>query len=193
VMDFNNLFIITTTDMPRSNCTDYYCTTCSGQYGKVRRALKAVDKSQVSSYLLSLKFPEFANYGYQDNRRLYIQHLLLGAEFFADSEVNAIICHWESCIDRSDGAAFYDFIVYYFLRYVPNDNSVKKYWVGKCLREIGNTQNESLIETLVLVLKKECPAHIIDFALARAEHDTEIQRVLINSCGHSIFKSEAKP
>ena len=192
-MDFNNVFIVNTTDMLRSNCTDYYCTTCGGQYGKVRHALKAVDKSQVSSYLLSLKFLEFANYGYQDNRRLYIQHLLLGAEYFTDSEMNAIICHWEGCIDRSDRATFYDFIVYYFLRYLPNDDSVKKYWVDKCLKQIGNTRNESLIETLVLVLKNECPAHIIDFALARAEHDTEMQRVLINSCGHGIFKSQAKP
>jgi hypothetical protein len=190
-MNFDTLFRNTKSDLPRSGCSSYYCTTCGGQFAKVRDSLHNIDKSELHSYLISLRFGDFANYGYMDNRREYVKHLLIQSNQFSQSEQIGIIDKWSEDISKSKLIDFYDFVVFYFLRYRPQEDELQKHYVDICLELIERSlNNDSLIETLVLVLKDRCPQHILELAINNSYYDEQMERVLINVFGHKFLRSK---
>jgi hypothetical protein len=188
-MDCYELFDETLSDLSRCSCTSYYCSTCGGQFTKVRKRLVASDKLCVRNFLSSLRFDEFANYGFEDNWRLFIRHLLLQSNLISSDEAGEIIEKWYRKVPDAGKADFVDFIVFYFLRYLPEEDRLKKHWISEGLRYIEATRSSSLIETLVLVMGNDCPREVLVMAISDAEFDEQMKRVLINACGHSIVKA----
>ena len=90
-------------------------------------------------------------------------------------------------------ADFVDFIIFYFLRYRPKEDTLKERWISEGLKHLEIRRHSSLIETLVLVMGNECPQEVLDIAISDAEFDEQMKRVLINACGHSVLQPERRP
>lgn len=182
--DFEELFKSTLSDLPRGDCNNYCCTTCGGQYGKVQDALSDEDQSHIYDYLKSLSFTDFRDYGYMTNRRLFVEHLLLSAEILTPDQAIGILSIWESKLDSEQLLPFTDFVLFYFIRYLPKDHMAYLEWVEKCRTLVTETDDYSLLESLVLVEGKTLPEHIREKAIDVATYDDQMRRAFTNAFGH---------
>ena len=55
----------------------------------------------------------------------------------------------------SDNIALADLILYKIVRYMRKDNAIRNNWIDRCIDIAINSRNFSLIESLLLVLKRE--------------------------------------
>lgn len=182
--DFEELYKSTLIDPSGCKCGFYYCTTCGGQYAKVRKALSSEDQSSLLEYLMSLSFSDFRDYGYMASRRMFVQHLLLSAKILTTDQVSDILAKWESNQNAEQTLAYSDFILFYFVRYLPKNHLVYREWVEKCRKFVTETNDYSLLESLVIVEGKGLPESIKKQAIDVATYDEQMRRAFANAFGH---------
>ncbi len=83
----------------------------------------------------------------------------------------------------SDHIVLADLILYKIVRYMRKDNVTRKNWIERCIDIAINSRNFSLIESLLLVLRREAWDYQKLIAIAKecSYSSAQLDRVLQNS------------
>jgi len=95
----------------------------------------------------------------------------------------------ECWLSRSDqNLRFFDFVLYRFVRYLPDDQPIKTRYVSKAISLANETLDFSLVESLILTLRHAALAHndLIAIAKAFATKSAQMRRVLRNACNIEV-------
>ncbi|MCX5804804.1 MAG: hypothetical protein NT010_01875 [Proteobacteria bacterium] len=87
---------------------------------------------------------------------------------------------------------FSDFVLYKILRYVPKKSDIRKNWIDNCIVLAKENKSFSLIESLLLVLRKTAFEHteLIEIAKEYAKSSDQMRRVLRNACGIELKNAD---
>jgi len=160
-------------------CTTPYCTTCGAR--DYRQALKKLGGElggDLASALAELSPSEVTKeHSWQDALLVAIIDLPFSLQL--EGVLKAWLPKLHEDID------FSDFVLYKIVRYIPKENDIKKEWIDNCIVMAKANKNFSLIESLLLVLRKrsfEYP-ELIEIAKEYAKSSSQMRRVLRNACG----------
>ena len=99
-MNLEALYEVTRTDEPRSNCNDYYCTTCGGQSSRVYKELIKSDVQVLFESLSIFDASAFVGDGSCHSRWQFLDHLVNGAEWgepvLSDQQRSAVGSAWDN-------------------------------------------------------------------------------------------------
>jgi hypothetical protein len=98
-------------------------------------------------------------------------------------QLRAIVKAW---IPKFYGNLYFsDIVLYKIIRYLPKGDAIRKEWTDKCILLAKDTKDFSLVESLLLVLRKASFEHpeLIEIAKEHAKSSSQMRRVLRNACG----------
>jgi len=86
---------------------------------------------------------------------------------------------------------FADYILFRLVRYLSSESETRRKWISKCISMAVENSDSSLIESLLLVLRKEAIQHpdLITVASSMAKTSQQIRRVLFNVCNLKVEKA----
>jgi len=89
---------------------------------------------------------------------------------------------------KDDDIDFLDFVLFKVIKYLPENNSIRKQWIDRCVELALNVEHPSLIESLILTLKQEAlkNSKLVAIASKLAKDSKQMQRVLLNACDLKI-------
>ncbi len=130
-------------------CVQISCTTCGAM--DFRNSLKEISQNsdsklvEILSELNIEEFKQLQNWG--ECLRLAFYALRFP---FLQTEV---LAKWLPKIN--DNIRFADWILFYFVRYLPEISEVRETWISKCADLAVDSQDESLIESLIWTLRSD--------------------------------------
>ena len=95
----------------------------------------------------------------------------------------------ESWLERSYlNLRFFDVVLYNLVRYLPEGHSVREKWIERGVSLATQTSDFSLVESLILTLRKNALRYDQLMALGKrfAKQSRQMQRVLRNACNIKI-------
>jgi len=163
-------------------CVTPYCTTCgSSEYRNALKELSGPLGGGLADALADIDLQEISLLpNWQDALLVAIMDLPIL------QQVEDVLNAWLPKI--SDHIALADLILYKIVRYMRKDNATRNNWIVRCIDIAINSRNFSLIESLLLVLRREAWDHrkLIAIAKEYSYSSAQMDRVLRNS-----YKSRA--
>ena len=127
-------------------CTDIYCTTCGNR--QFFHALVQLDDgigTRLTDLLANLDLGEYIRLRkWADCLRIAFLHLPF------PPQRERVLNTWLPFADTN--ARFADEVLYYIVRHLPTQNSVRNAWVSSCAELAIGSKDASLVESLVWVL-----------------------------------------
>ncbi len=158
-------------------CVTPYCTTCGAhEYRTALKELSGPLGGGLEDALSDIDLQEISLLpNWQDALIIAITDLPLLQQ--AEDVLEA----WLPKI--SDHVALADLILYKIVRYMRKDNATRNNWIKRCIDIAINSRNFSLIESLLLVLRREAWNHrkLIAIAKEYSYSSAQMDRVLRNS------------
>jgi len=181
----NSLYDIIRKADEQNWCVTPYCTTCGArEYRNALRELSGPLGGGLADALAEIDLQEIS---LMPNWRNALLTAIMDLSFLPQLEgaLNA----WLPKI--SDNVVFADFILYKIVRYMRKDNTTRNDWITRCIDIAINSRNFSLVESLLLVLRRDAWDHPKLIAIARehANASEQMERVLRNSCKLRSIKS----
>ena len=175
----NNAFLeLLRQAVARRWCMKPYCTTCGARDfrsalrqiggplgGPLAQALEDVDLDKLTS------LPEW-----EGALEIAVLDIPLG-----DLAISLL----ESWLERAHlNLRFFDLVLYRLVRGLPDKHPVREKWIAKAITLAVQTQDFSLVESLILTLRRKALAHdqLMDIAAGFAKESKQMQRVLRNAC-----------
>ena len=163
-------------------CTTPYCTTCGAQdYRNALRNLGEEAEDGLAAVLANLKPSQLVKeYNWQD--ALLVAVMDLQSSLQLESIINA----WLPNINEDIG--FSDFVLYKIVPFLSAQSTIRQRWINQSIALAKCMKNFSLIESLLLILKKESLQYteLIEDAKVYAKSSKQMRRVLRNSCGVEV-------
>lgn len=160
-------------------CVQISCTTCGAMdFRKSLQEISQNDPSKLIQILSDLDIAEFIklqNWG--ECLRLAFYDLRFP---FRQAE---ILSEWLP--DIEDHIRFADWNLFYFVRYLPENNEVRDSWISKCADLAVDSQDESLIESLVWTLRSDLTKFkkLSETVTQRGNYSPRIKRAIIETSG----------
>ena len=160
-------------------CTTPYCTTCGAQdYRKALRNLGEVAEGGLAAALADLNPSQLVKENnWQDALLVAVIDLPLS------HQLEDIIKAWLAKFN--DDIGFADFVLFKIIPCLSTQSAIRQEWINKSIALAKDTRNFSLIESLLLILKKDSLENpeLIETAKDYAKTSRQMKRVLRNSCG----------
>ena len=155
-----------------SHCDKFSCTTCGGLGRAIHRNLTPDIKSGVRQVLEKFTADDFFSVG---------KSMCYFLRYIAPTEVRSIFDRAALAVDRSDVRQLDRFLMRSRSYYKDSDLFDELVTAGKQLAL--TTKDESLVETLAIILGDKLPRHggLHQLALEMMRENTNIQRVLYNT------------
>ncbi|MDO9528977.1 MAG: uracil-DNA glycosylase family protein [Syntrophales bacterium] len=160
-------------------CTLENCCTCgANDYRQVLKQLEREADGGLPGALAALNPSELT---LERNWKAAL-HIAV-SDFLSSIQVESILKAWWPKFHED--IAFSDFVLYKILRYAPKRNDIRQKWLDACIILAKDNRSFSLIESLLLVLRKAAFEHaeIIEIAKEYAKSSGQMRRVLRNACG----------
>ena len=158
-------------------CVTPYCTTCgSREYRNALRELSGPLGGGLANALADIDLQEISLLpNWQDALLVAIMDLPIS------QQVEDVLNAWLPKI--SGHVALADLILHKIVRYMRKDNVTRNNWIEHCIDIAINSRNYSLIESLLLVLRREAWDYRKLIAIAKEYSYSSVQmdRVLRNS------------
>lgn len=159
-------------------CVMPYCTTCGAhEYRNALRELSGPLGGGLADALVDIDLQEISLLSnWQDALLVAIMDLPIS------QQLEGVLAAWLPKI--SDHVALADLILYKIIRYMRKDNATRNNWIERCMDIAINSRNFSLIESLLLVLRRDAwdNPKLIAIAKKYAKADVQMERALRNSC-----------
>ena len=159
-------------------CVTPYCTTCgSREYRNALQELSGPLGGGLANALADIDLQEISLLpNWQDALLVAIMDLPIS------QQVEGVLEAWLPKI--SDNIALADLILYKIVRYMRKDNAIRNNWIDRCIDIAINSRNFSLIESLLLVLRREAWNYrkLIAIAKEYSYSSAQMDRALRNSC-----------
>jgi len=158
-------------------CVRIYCTTCGSM--DFRNSLKEITEnsgSKLANHLYDLKIEEYTRLQNWDECLRLAFH-----ELGSQSLQTQVLYNWLSSINKN--IRFADWNLFYFVRHLPDDSPIKNEWVSKSIYLALDTEDESLIETLIWTLRADIAKfeQLKQVAIAKSLFSSKIKRAMINT------------
>ena len=174
----NPLYVIIHKAHEQSWCVTPYCTTCgSSKYRNALQELSGPSGGGLVDALADIDLQEISLLpNWQDALIIAITDLPLL------QQVEGVLEAWLPKI--SDNIALADLILYKIVHYMRKDNVMRNNWIERCIDIAINSRNFSLIESLLLVLRREAWNYrkLIAIAKEYSYSSAQMDRALRNSC-----------
>jgi|JFJP01.1.fsa_nt_gi hypothetical protein len=160
-------------------CTTPYCTTCGAM--EYRQALKKIGGDLgggLANALAELNPSELTKeHSWQDALLVAVIDLPFSIQ------LEGVLKAWLPKLH--DDMDFSDFVLYKIVRFISKENDIRNEWIDNCIETAGNHYHFSMIESLLLVLKKKIIEYpvIVKIATEFAMSSRQMRRVLQNACG----------
>lgn len=158
-------------------CVTPYCSTCGAhEYRNALRELSGPMGGGLANALEDIDLHEITWLpNWQDALLVAIMDLPIS------QQVEGVLEAWLPKI--SGHIVFADLILYKIVRYMRKDNATKNNWIVRCIDIAINSRNFSLIESLLLVLRREAWNYrkLIAIAKEYSYSSAQMDRVLRNS------------
>ena len=158
-------------------CVTPDCTTCgSSEYRNALRELSSPLGGRLADALADIDLREISLlHNWQDALLVAIMDLPIS------QQVEGVLEAWLPKI--SGHIVFADLILYKIVRYMRKDNATRNNWIERCIDIAINSRNFSLIESLLLVLRREVWNYrkLIAIAKEYSYSSAQMDRVLRNS------------
>jgi len=159
-------------------CVTPYCSTCGAhEYRNALRELSGPMGGGLANALEDIDLHEITGLpNWQDALLVAILDLPIS------QQVENVLNAWLPKI--SDHVALADLILYKIIRYMRKDNATRNNWIERCIDIAINSRNFSLIESLLLVLRREAWDYrkLIAIAKEYSHSSPQMDRALRNSC-----------
>ncbi|GEM_PF-2426707 len=159
-------------------CVTPYCTTCgSREYRNAIKELSGPLGGGLADALADIDLQEISLLpNWQDALLVAIMDLPIS------QQVDGVLEAWLP--KMSDHVAFADLILYKIVHYMRKDNVMRNNWIERCIDIAINSRNFSLIESLLLVLRREAWNYrkLIAIAKEYSYSSAQMDRALRNSC-----------
>ena len=173
----NHLYEIIIKAHEQKWCVTPYCTTCgSREYRDALKELSGPLGGRLADALADIDLQEISLLpNWQDALLVAVMDLPLS------QQVEGVLEAWLPKI--SDHVALADLILYKIVRYMRKDNVTRNNWIERCIDIAINSRNFSLIESLLLVLRREVWNYrkLIAIAKEYSHSSAQMDRVLRNS------------
>ncbi|MBU4179873.1 MAG: retropepsin-like domain-containing protein [Desulfobacteraceae bacterium] len=163
-------------------CMKPYCTTCGAM--DFRSALQEVGGKlggPLADALADVNLDELTSMpNWEDAIQIAVRDLPLPGQATA---------LFESWLERAhQNLRFFDVVLYKLIRYLPEDHSVRVEWIVRGVYLAIQTCDFSLVESLILTLRKNALQYDQLMALAKrfAKESRQMHRVLRNACNIEI-------
>lgn len=157
-------------------CTRIYCTTCAN--GEFRNALKQIggDSFGLAQALADLDIDEYVRLRNWDDC-LRIAFLYLP---FPGQHEKILNC-WVSKLNRN--IRFADVVLFYIARSLPFGKEVSRTWISACVDLATSFKDESLIESLIWVLRSGVAEHeeLLSIAQSLGATSFKVKRALMET------------
>ncbi len=158
-------------------CVTPCCTTCGAhEYRAALQELSGPLGGGLADALVDIDLKEFSLLpNWQDALIIAITDLSLL------QQLEDVLDAWLPKI--SGHIVFADLILYKIVRYMRKDNATRNNWIVRCINIAINSRNFSLIESLLLVLRREAWNYrkLIAIAKEYSYSSAQMDRVLRNS------------
>jgi hypothetical protein len=166
-------------------CVTPYCTACGAhEYRNALQELSGPLGGGLADALADIDLQEISLLpNWQDALLVAIMDLPVS------QQVESVLKAWLP--KMSDNIALADLILYKIVRYMRKDNATRNNWIVRCI-DIGiNSRNFSLIESLLLLLRREAWNYrkLIAIAKEYSYSSAQMDRVLRNSCKLKAMES----
>lgn len=163
-------------------CVDLYCTTCGAM--NFRSALREVGGEfggPLADALSDVDLDELTSMpNWEDAIQIAVRDLPLSGQ------ATALL---ESWLERAhQNLRFFDVVLYRLVRYLPMDHPVREEWIAKGVSIAEEMNDFSLIESLILMLRKNALQYskLMSLAIVFAKESKQMRRVLRNVCNLEI-------
>jgi hypothetical protein len=134
-------------------CTQIYCTTCAN--GEFRKSLKQIgdgNSFELAQALADLNIDEYIRLRiWDDCLRIAFLHLPFPGQH------EKILNSWIPKLDRN--IRFADVVLFYIVRSLPFGKEVSRAWISACVDLAASFKDESLVESLIWVLRSDVAKH----------------------------------
>jgi hypothetical protein len=167
-------------------CMTPYCSTCCAlKYRQVLRQLGEQIEGGIADALADLNPSEIVKeHNWQG--ALLIAIMELPYQFQLENVIKAWLPKFY------DDLNFSDFVLYKIVTRLSEDSHVRKEWIYKCISLAEDNKSFSLIESLLLILKKDSlkRPELVAIAKGYAESFSQMRKVLRNVCGIELKKNQ---
>jgi hypothetical protein len=166
-------------------CMTPYCTTCgSREYRKALKDLSGPLGGGLANALCDINFQEITSIpNWQDALLVAIIDLPISMQ------VGGVLKAW---LEKTGSNIFFiDLVLYKIVRHLPKNNETRNLWIDHCMTMALNTKDFSLVESLILLLRKDALSHSELIAIAKeyAKTSAQMRRVLRNACNLKVTES----
>ncbi|MBC7929889.1 MAG: hypothetical protein H7Z38_04905 [Rubrivivax sp.] len=143
-------------------CTQIYCTTCAnGEFRKDLKQLGGGNSFELAQVLADLDIDEYSWLrDWDDCLRIAFLHLPFPGQH------EKILSSWIPKLNKN--IRFADVVLFYIVRSLPFGIETSRAWISACVNLAVNSKDESLVESLVWVLRSELPKY--DGLIHTAKH-----------------------
>ena len=157
-----------------NDCGKFYCTTCGGLAHKIQQNASEELIRRINIFLNDLSLTEFLQY--HELREVF--------KTICPDEVKGIILREAQSIDVGNARELDDFLLH-FRRDISKEDIYKRLVVSAIDKAL-NEDDDSLVETLVIVLGEDIMSHpqLFEFAVSKISVNRDIHRALYNTVRH---------
>jgi len=186
----NNLFLETLRQATEHNwCIQPDCTTCGARdFRSALHALGGALGESLANALASVNLDELMSLSNWDYAiEIAVRDLPL------PGQATSLLEFW--LLRADENIRFFDVVLYKLARYLPQEHPVRTQWITKGISLALQTQDFSLIESLILVLRGKAVQYeqLITLAEQFAGESKQMQRVLRNACNIETESGQQRP
>lgn len=159
-------------------CIKPYCTTCGARdFRSALQSLGGLLGGPLVNALSEVNFDELMSFPKWD-RAIEIAVRDLPVPGQATGLLESWLRRADECI------RFFDVVLYRLARYLPEEHPVRAQWITKGIALALQTQDFSLVESLILILERKAmqDEKFITLAKQFAGESEQMKRVLRNAC-----------
>lgn len=176
----NNKFIDIVREASERNwCTTPYCTTCGSlEYRQALKKLSGDLGGPLADALTNLDLKEITKLpNWQGALLIALIDLPISLQ------LEGILKAWLAKA-KDNEVDLLDLVLFKVIKNLPSDSLLRKQWLDRCSELAIKKRHISLIESLILVLRKEAlnNSELMEIASEHAKNSKQMQRVLLNAC-----------
>ena len=161
-----------------SQCKEFVCTTCGGQGGGVRRALRAWRQADPIAMAEALARVDFSVLQQTSHGESCVLMALDELESLTPNASDHVLLTW---LRRPQlPLRLLDYVLFYFVRRLPEEAAIRIAWIKRCEEVAVLTENESLVESVVWVYGSNIPkeSSLFECASRLAVNSTLIRKAV---------------
>ena len=177
----NQLLDIIMEGSKRRWCMTPYCTTCGAlEYRNKLKELAGPFGGPLVDALEDVDIDELTSLPqWQDGLLVAVIDLPISIQ------IDGILRAW---LPKAIGnIRFSDYVLFKIARYLPRQSDTRRAWTNACMAMAVDSNDFSLVESMILVLGKDAKNHaeLMTIAAEHAKASGQMRRVLLNACNVS--------